>query len=116
MNANGTWQANATLNGAWDGEPAWSPDGSKIAFVSERDGRTEIYVMNANGTMQTRLTNTTVYCQNYHPTWSLDGAYIAFESNRSGNSNIYSMKADGTELMRLTANQTVDWYPAWSPW
>ena len=46
-----------TTNSTDDYEPAWSRDGSKIVFVSERDGNEEIYVMNPNGTAQTRLTN-----------------------------------------------------------
>ena len=57
MNADGTGQTRLTNNAAFDIEPAWSPDGTKIAFASDRDGNVEIYVMNADGTGQTRLTN-----------------------------------------------------------
>ena len=114
MNANGTWQANATLNGAGDFEPAWSPDGSKIAFTSNRDGNLEIYVMNADGTGQHNLTKHG--WDDSHPTWSLDGARIAFTSNRGGNDNIHWMNADGTGQVRLTTNQSGDFDPAWSPW
>jgi Tol biopolymer transport system component len=63
-----------------DYKPAWSPDGTKIAFVSERDNNPEIYVMKADGTMQTRLTNNAV--KDTLPVWSPDSNLIAFTSNR----------------------------------
>ena len=49
MNADGSAQTRLTNNAAFDGAPAWSPDGTKIAFASNRDGDTQIYVMNADG-------------------------------------------------------------------
>src|SRR5919109_104221 len=52
------WWLSIPQQPAKDGSPSWSPDGSKIAFYSERDGNAEIYVMNADGSDQTRLTNT----------------------------------------------------------
>jgi TolB protein len=57
MNADGSGQTNLTNNPARDECHAWSPDGSRILFISWRDGNSEIYVMNADGTGQTRLTN-----------------------------------------------------------
>ena len=51
-----------------DQDPAWSPDGSKIAFESDRDGNYEIYVMNADGTAQHNLTNDGAYDRD--PAWS----------------------------------------------
>ena len=57
MNADGTGQARLTNNAAYDSDPSWSPDGSRIAFNSDRDGNYEVYVMNADGTGQARLTN-----------------------------------------------------------
>ena len=60
MNADGTARRASPTTAASDVEPAWSPDGSKIAFASDRDGNWEIYVMNADGTAQTRLTNDAV--------------------------------------------------------
>jgi Tol biopolymer transport system component len=58
MNADGGAQTRLTINGAVDGEPAWSADGGRIVFSTNRDGllNFEIYVMNANGGGQTRLT------------------------------------------------------------
>ena len=55
MNADGSGQRRLTRNPAFDGGPAWSPDGRRIAFVSNRDGSYEVYVMNADGSGQRRL-------------------------------------------------------------
>ena len=71
--------------------PDWSPDGSRIVFVSERDGYRQIYVMDADGGNQMRLTETAA--DDYRPRWSPDGTEILFESNRDGNSNLYVMDA-----------------------
>jgi len=85
----------------------------KIAFASNRDGNWEIYVMNADGSNQTRLTyNTAVDRQ---PTWSPDGSMIAFYSDRDGTCEIYGMNADGTGLTQFTHNSKADWDPSWSP-
>ena len=84
----------------------------QIAFVSERDGNSEIYVMNADGSNQTRLTHNRAY--DADPTWSPDGRRIAFVSNRDGNSEIYVMDADGSNQIRLTYTTGSD-SPAWSP-
>ena len=61
VNADGSNPVNLTNNPADDRSPTWSPDGRRIAFVSDRDGNHEIYVMNADGTGQTRLTDTPYY-------------------------------------------------------
>ncbi|MFP6642604.1 MAG: protein kinase, partial [Candidatus Latescibacterota bacterium] len=66
-----------------------SPDGSKIAFVSDRDGNHEIYVMDSDGSNQTRLTSN--YASDYDPSWSPDGSKIAFGSDRDGFGDIYVM-------------------------
>ena len=87
--------------------------GGKIAFSSDRDGNDEIYKMNADGSLQERLTNNTAY--DSWPSWSPDGSKIAFESNRDGNGEIYVMNSDGSNVQRLTNNTAVDWYPSWSP-
>jgi TolB protein len=67
-----------TTDAAEDDSPAWSPDGNKIAFVSIRDGVSQICVMNANGSEVRQLTNGTA--ENIHPTWSPDSKRILFNT------------------------------------
>ena len=82
---------------------------SKIAFASNRDGNTEIYIMNADGSEQNRLTSNPA--SEGYPSWPPDGKKIAFESISSrGNTDIYVMNADGTQQTRLTSNPRVDGY------
>ena len=89
--------------------------GPLIAFASTRDGNVEIYVMNSDGSSQTRLwanTNRT----DEMPSWSPDGAKIAFASGRDGpQSEIYTMTVDASAQTRLTSNAFLDTTPAWSP-
>ena len=68
MNADGSSQVRLTNNQNDDLHPAWSPDGSHIAFTSYRDGNAEIYVMNADGSDQTNLTNNPG--GDWQPAWS----------------------------------------------
>lgn len=93
------------------------PDGiileTKIVFTSSRDGNSEIYIMNADGTNQTRLTNNSSY--DAYPSISLDGSKITFVSDRDGNYEIYIMNADGTNQTRLTNNSSRDSFPSLSP-
>lgn len=96
-------EINLTNHPAVDVDLAPSPDGTKVAFVSTRAaGNSDIWVMNANGTMPTRLT--TNVAQESSPVWSPDGSMIAFSSTRSGVAReIYVMAADGSgRRVRLT--------------
>jgi Tol biopolymer transport system component len=87
-------------------------DLSRITFESGRDGNGEIYVMDANGENQTRLTNDAAIDEN--PAFSPDGAAIAFESNRDGDFEIYVMTStDGTGPVKVTQNPAIDLFPDW---
>ena len=78
----------------------------QIAFGTNRDGNDEIYVMNANGSGQTNLTNNPT--EDLQPAWSHDGKQIAFSSDRNGNHEIYVMNADGSHITRLTDSPAFD--------
>ena len=93
--------------------PLSGSGGGVIAFVSDRDGNKEIYVMNADGTDKRRLTKQR-FVDN-QPAWSPDGTKIAFTSTRKGSEDIYIMNADGSAPRRLTTSQVNDFFPTWSP-
>ncbi|MEM7127965.1 MAG: protein kinase [Chloroflexota bacterium] len=93
--------------------PALSSLDGYITFVSDRHGNDEIYVMNADGSNPTRLTNNEIIDRS--PSWSPDGSRITFSSNRDGNYEIYVMNADGSNPIRLTNSESVDLWPRWSP-
>jgi hypothetical protein len=90
-----------------------SANTAKITFTSHRDGNSEIYVMDADGSNQTRFTNNAAYDD--RPAWSPDRTKIAFASDRNGNWEIYVMDADGANPINLTNHAYNDRYPVWSP-
>ena len=113
MNADGSNRINLSNRKGLDGFPVWSPDGSKIAFTSLRDGNQDIYVMNADGSSSIRLTSDPK--PDSGPTWSPDATRIAFTSDRDGITEIYLMNADGSNQTRLTGGPWWNSSPAWSP-
>lgn len=110
VDADGSGFANLTDNPADDLSPVWSPDGTHIAFVSDRNDEFAIYVMEADGSNLTHVANDAVF-----PAWSPDGSGLAFVSDRDGNLEIYVADTDGSNLTRLTDHTEIDTMPAWSP-
>jgi hypothetical protein len=95
--------------------PSWSPDGSRIAFVSDRGGNPDIWVIDTDGE---NLVNLTQHEEKDHsPAWSPDGAWIAFASVRDSLYwELYLMRPDGTDVLRLTWwEDASDLSPSWSP-
>ncbi len=82
-----------------------SPAG-RITFESTRDGNSEIYIMNDDGTNQVNLTHS--LAADINPAISPDGQYIAFASNRAGRTEVFRMKVDGSEVTQLTSNATAN--------
>jgi Tol biopolymer transport system component len=119
-NADGSGVTRLTNNRKADYHPVWSPDGSKIAFISERDIErepprgpvvSEVYVMDADGTGETRLTDIGTVAGDPGPSWSPDGSMIAFISYLA--SGVYVMNADGSAVRRVTHRETGSL--SWSP-
>lgn len=98
---------------AWEYSPAWSPDNSLIAYVSDLGGDEEIWVMDADGGNQTQLTDNDTF--DTHPAWSPSGKQILFQSNRDGDNDLYSMNLDGEDIVQLTDNDDEDIAPLFSP-
>jgi Tol biopolymer transport system component len=94
--------------------PAWSPDGSEIAYTSQPSGGTsQIFVMDADGSDAHQVTTGNGF--SVRPSWSPDGSRIAFESVVDRNPDVYVMNADGTGVRRLTSDAAADGTPVWSP-
>jgi Tol biopolymer transport system component len=113
-----------------DAQPRWSPDGSRLAFVSARDqggflsaigglgissytvsgNGGDIFLMPAMGGGATKLTT-----QGCYPSWSPDGSSIAFLSNRGSDWDLWRVPSSGGEPVRLTDDAEIDYQPAWSP-
>jgi TolB protein len=128
VNADGSGLANLTNSPSTEDEyPKWSPDGLRIVFTScggspcqtSAGFGPDIFVMNADGSGRTNLTNT--FDSDFMPAWSPDGSKIVFTSHRDFNDEIYVMNADGSGQTRLTNNappgNTIpeDWFADWQP-
>jgi WD40 repeat protein len=94
-------------------EPAFSPDGSRIAFTSTRDGQPEVYVMDADGTNASRLTNSPG--PDGDPSFSADGQAVVFHSQRTGHRQVYIQPITSSVAVPLTQEPADNWQPSMSP-
>ncbi len=93
-------------------DPVWSPDGGRIAFVSEDKGSDDIWVISVDGTNAKNLTPNTWEWEK-HPSWSPDSQRLVFWSNRNGIQQIYVMNADGTGLTNISNSKGNEYDPLW---
>jgi len=114
---------NLTNNPARDMYPAWSPDEKKIVFCSDRGGKSEVYMMNVDGSEQHLLTDKIIDCANPSwsvPNWSPDGNWITISSALGaaypeGKLDIFLISPDGSQVINLTNNPANDMGYSWSP-
>jgi Tol biopolymer transport system component/DNA-binding winged helix-turn-helix (wHTH) protein len=96
-----------------DDTPRFSPDGSRIAFVSNRTGWEEIWIANRDCSNAYQLT----YLEQLgvgSPRWSPDSQTIVFDRHQDGNTDIFTIRANGTDLRRLTTDSAIENMPSWS--
>jgi Tol biopolymer transport system component len=114
MDSDGDNETRLTNNAVDDRQPAWAPNGKRIAYAHRTDdGGLDIFVVRADGSHRRRLTHNPAEDQN--PAWSPGGHRIAFQSDRKGNDDILVIDDEGTHLTQLTSASRDDQDPAWNP-
>ena len=116
INADGSGLKQLTPAPGSDFEPAWSPDGTRIAFTSVRGGFRQIYSLDVESLEVTLLTNTTSAIESSQPAWSPDGTKIAYMAKRVGAYQVWSMNENGQEAVQLahSGQELWDYLPTWS--
>jgi TolB protein len=93
--------------------PSWSPDGSRLAYVSFEGRKPSVYVQNVGSGQRTLLTRASG--NQSAPSWSPDGGRIVFASSQSGGTQLFVAGADGSNAKRLTSSGAIDTAPNWAP-
>jgi TolB protein len=92
-------------------DPVWSPDGRRIALISQTTGRDEIWVIGVDGSGLKELTANRAFDK--HPSWSPDSGRLAFWSNREGTKQIFIMDADGRNARNISNTSWDEYDPLW---
>jgi Tol biopolymer transport system component len=92
--------------------PQFSPDGTRVAFVSHRSGMREIWVSKSDGSEQIQLTHVGRFCGS--PRWSPDGRHLAFDSIQTGTWNVYAVSLEGGPVRSVTRESSHNVRPSWS--
>jgi TolB protein len=95
------------------GTPVWSPDGSKIAFTSDKSGNIDIWVIDADGSNMRQVTRHPAWDD--FPSWSSDGRKIAFQSDRAGTIDIWAIDIKTGRTEQITNFSSDEYLPDWSP-
>ena len=116
INADGTGLKQLMNIPGADFEPDWSPDGERIAFTSLRDGKKQIYVLNLDSLVVTRLTDLDINNENSQPAWSPDGKQIAYMMKRVGTHQLWVMSDTGQDNVQIVRSGQAlwDYAPVWS--
>ena len=113
INSEGGKPKRLTFSGKYNTDPAWSPDGSTIAFARIINGVFNIWLMRADGKGLRQLTQGS---GNKSPAWSPDSKHIIFSSEeKKGGSTLYIIRSDGSELRKLDPAHGNESAPTWSP-
>jgi Tol biopolymer transport system component len=96
-----------------DGEPAYSANGNRIVFSSDRSGNFEIWACDKDGQNEVQLTSFGGAPAG-SPTWSPDSRWVAFDCPKHGNADIFIVGGDGSQLRRLTSEPSNELRPSWS--
>ncbi|MBZ4220509.1 MAG: Tol-Pal system beta propeller repeat protein TolB [Chlorobium sp.] len=114
VKTDGSFSKRVTNNKSIDISPAFSPDGTRMAFVSSRNGLPQIFIQDIQSGLVKRLTFSGRY--NTQPSWSPLGDKIAYTTwEKNGEINIFVINTDGSGLLQLTQNNGENKSPSWSP-
>jgi len=115
MNADCSGLRRLTNGPGEDGGPRWSPDGKKIVFTSDRTGHAEVYLMNSDGSQQTKLTTSPKDTSFNGPDWSPDGTKLLYLHSLPNSGEIWIMNADGSGQTKLMDAYGFGDSPVWQP-